>query len=60
MSRDEELIRSLGGPAKVAAMLGYDKAVGTQRVFNWITRGIPAQVKVDHPQIFMRDVKFGG
>lgn len=52
--KDSELIKSLGGPTKVAELLQFDKAVGVQRVQNWITRGIPAQVKVDHPEIFMR------
>jgi hypothetical protein len=50
---DKELINSLGGPAKVAEMLGYPKVIGTQRVFNWTKRGIPAQVKLDHPHIFL-------
>lgn len=50
---DSELIEHLGGPTKVAELLQFDKAGGVQRVQNWITRGIPAQVKVDHPAIFM-------
>lgn len=52
---DSELIEHLGGSTKVAELLGYDKAGGVQRVQNWLVRGIPAQVKVDHPKIFMRD-----
>ncbi|MNV92749.1 hypothetical protein D3C71_1873700 [compost metagenome] len=52
---DTELIKALGGPAKVAEMLGFDKGNGgVQRVQNWLVRGIPAQVKVDHPDIFMK------
>ena len=51
---DKELIEFLGGPAKVAELLGYDKDGGTQRVHNWITRGIPAQVKVDYQSIFLK------
>ena len=50
---DADLIRALGGPAKVAEMLGFDKG-GVQRVSNWRIRGIPAQVKLDHPHIFLR------
>lgn len=50
---DEKLIEALGGPAKVADKLGFDKEGGTQRVHNWTVRGIPAQVKVDHPELFM-------
>lgn len=51
---DKTLIDSLGGPAKVAELLGYDKDGGTQRVHNWTTRGIPAHVKVQRPDLFMR------
>jgi hypothetical protein len=50
---DKELIAQLGGPAKVAELLGYDKHGGVQRVHNWIARGIPASVKVEFPHIFM-------
>ena len=53
MKTDSELIHDLGGPARVAELLGFDKAIGTQRVHNWITRGIPAQVKLDYPHIFL-------
>lgn len=53
MKTDEEIISDLGGPAKVAELLGYDKQGGTQRVSNWITRGIPARVKVERPDLFM-------
>lgn len=48
MSNDKELIESLGGPAKLAARLGYS----VQRVQNWIVRGVPAQVRLNHPEIF--------
>lgn len=52
---DNDLIRALGGPTKVAELLGYDKAKGgVQRVQNWLERGIPAKVKLDHPHIFLR------
>jgi len=54
MNADELLIKRLGGPAKVAAMLGYDKARGVQRVHNWCSRGIPARVKVARPDLFMQ------
>jgi hypothetical protein len=54
MSTDTELIERLGGPAKLAERLGYDKrAGGIQRVQNWLTRGIPAKVKLDHPDVFL-------
>lgn len=47
---DAPLIAELGGPTKVAKKLGLTP----QRVQNWLTRGIPAQVKVDHPRLFMK------
>ncbi len=47
------LIDSLGGPARVAELLGYDRSAGgTQRVHNWRTRGIPAAVRLAHPEVF--------
>jgi hypothetical protein len=47
------LIDALGGPARLAARLGFDRtAGGTQRVHNWRTRGIPAAVRLAHPEIF--------
>jgi hypothetical protein len=52
---DKQLILYLGGPSKLCARLGYDKATGgVQRVANWMTRGIPSKVKVDHPDLFLR------
>lgn len=52
---DAQLIADLGGPTKVAELLGYDKARGgVQRVQNWLTRGIPAAVKVERPDLFLR------
>lgn len=52
---DSELIESLGGPAQVARLLGFD-VFGTQRVFNWTRRGIPAYIKLEHPGLFLRDL----
>lgn len=52
---DAELIKALGGSTKVAELLGYDKASGgVQRVQNWISRGIPASVKLQHFDLFVR------
>lgn len=51
---DRQTIERLGGPAKVAELLGYEKSLGgTQRVCNWLVRGIPAAVKVARPDLFM-------
>jgi hypothetical protein len=47
-----EVIDRLGGSAKVAELLGYEKHGGVQRVQNWKERGIPASVLLDHPTIF--------
>lgn len=57
MSDDKKLIEGLGGPAKVARLLGYPEESGTQRVHNWLSRGIPAKVKLDHPDLFLASSK---
>lgn len=47
---DKEILLKLGGSTKVAELLGYkDK----QRVQNWMTRGIPAKVKLQYPHLFL-------
>jgi len=51
---DKELISQLGGATKVARLLGYEMPDGARRVHNWIRRGIPAHVKVQRPDLFMR------
>lgn len=53
---DKKIIISLGGPAKVAELLGLNKAGGVQRVHNWMTRGIPAKEKLKRPDLFLRGV----
>lgn len=51
---DKEILDELGGATAVAKLLTYDlKTGGAQRVQNWYTRGIPAQVKLDHPDLFL-------
>ena len=49
---DAALIDAHGGPAEVARKLCLN-GFGTQRVFHWRTRGIPAQVKLAHPDLFL-------
>lgn len=49
---DAKIIKSLGGTAKVAELLGY-KEYGSQIVNNWMTRGIPSKVKLEHPELFL-------
>lgn len=51
---DKTRILKLGGPAKVARMLNLGKW-GTNRVSNWMTRGIPPAVKIDRPDLFLVD-----
>lgn len=52
---DSQLINALGGPSKVAKLLGFDKG-GAQRVHNWLTRGIPPKVKLEYPHIFLAGI----
>lgn len=49
---DADLIADLGGPTEVAKKLGWDKPGSVQRIQNWIVRGIPARVQLDHPDVF--------
>ena len=56
LTGDRALIKSLGGPAKLAILLGYEKnAGGVQRVHNWLSRGIPAAVKLQRADVFLAD-----
>ena len=50
----QKLIEHLGGPTKLAALLGFVKPGSAQRVQNWIERGIPAQVQLDFPHLFQK------
>jgi len=52
MKTDAQIIDDLGGPAKVASLLGFKPDVGTQRVHNWKTRGIPADVRLKNLALF--------
>ena len=53
MQTDKEIIEALGGATKVAECLGYKKHGGVQRVHNWMARGIPSKVKLEHREIFL-------
>lgn len=53
---DSELIDELGGPTKLARVLGYGSG-GPQRVSNWKSRGIPAEVKLERPDLFLRHLQ---
>lgn len=50
---DAALIAKLGGPSEVAKRLNYPTNGGPQRVHNWTKRGIPAKVKLEHPELFL-------
>jgi len=53
MKTDKELIEALGGAAKVVELLGWKGRPGqVQRVHNWRSRGIPAKVRLDYPDVF--------
>lgn len=52
LEQDRKLIADLGGPSAVAKRLQYAKG-GPQRVQNWLTRGIPPAVRLQHPDLFM-------
>lgn len=55
MNIEPNVIDALGGPKKVAEMLGILGEPGAiQRVGNWKRRGIPAQILVDHPEFFRK------
>ncbi|MDE1179468.1 hypothetical protein [Paraburkholderia sp.] len=53
---DSQLIEELGGATKLAERLGYQARGGIQRIQNWKTRGIPAEVKLEHPELFLTDL----
>lgn len=57
---DANLIHRLGGPSKVAELIGIEKHGGAQRVQNWLVRGIPYKVKVDFPNLFMPELAQSG
>ena len=55
---DKEIIEKLGGSTKVAKLLNFLMPSGAQRVHNWKTRGIPAYVKLKHPELFQRQLTY--
>ncbi|MEQ4618464.1 MAG: hypothetical protein ABN482_10485 [Corticimicrobacter sp.] len=53
MNTPEHIIDRLGGPAKVAELMGLSGKPGQiQRISNWKRRGIPARVLLDFPHVF--------
>ncbi|MEB2504610.1 hypothetical protein SB394_11875 [Burkholderia sp. BCCIQ04A] len=55
IERDRQVIAKHGGPAKFARLLELDEPGGTQRVSNWLRRGIPPSIKLEHLDLFMPD-----
>jgi len=54
---DRLTIERLGGPTKLAELLGYDKTSGgVQRIQNWTKRGIPSDVKLRWPELFLTEL----
>lgn len=49
---DHEIISHYGGPTSFAKLLGLTTPGSVQRVSNWVVRGIPAEVKLEHPHLF--------
>lgn len=57
MNTEIDVIGLLGGPKRVAEMLGFSHKPGAiQRVSNWRHRGIPPGILLAHPE-FHRKVK---
>jgi hypothetical protein len=55
-TQDAAIIQALGGPSRVAELIGLKKHGGAQRVQNWLVRGIPSRVKVKYPHHFMPEL----
>lgn len=52
-----EIIERHGGPTKVAELMGIlDEPGAVQRVSNWKRRGIPAEVRLQFPNLFVNPV----
>lgn len=49
---DKQIIKQLGGAGKVSKLVG----VSRQRAQNWLTRGIPAKIKIQFPELFLKEV----
>lgn len=48
---DAQIILRYGGATALARMLGLSSP---QRVHNWLVRGIPARVKIEYPDLFLK------
>lgn len=50
IDKDRKLIKDLGGATAVARLINRTP----QCVHNWTVRGIPAAVKLERPDLFLR------
>lgn len=57
LEADRALIERFGGPSKLAQLLGFSRVGGVQRVQNWKVRGIPSNVKLAYPDVFLAELK---
>lgn len=51
---DQDLIERLGGTTNLARLLGWPLPGGARRVNNWRARGIPARIKLEYPNLFLK------
>lgn len=56
---DRALIEREGGPAVLAKKLMLKGKFARERVQNWTWRGIPASIKLQYPEVFLKNVKRG-
>lgn len=53
IAADAQRIADLGGAAKVAELLGFERRLGgVQRVHNWTVRGVPPEIKLSRLDLF--------
>ena len=53
IEQDKRLLNSLGSYSSIARKLGKSP----QCVYNWSKRGIPAAIKLKHPDLFLKKQK---
>ncbi len=56
MHKDAEFIKNKGGSAKLSELLGFEKPRGVRRIENWKRRGIPSEIKIQFPHIFLTEL----
>lgn len=51
---DKDIIDYYGGSKKLATLLNLGGKHPEMRVHNWKSRGIPAEIKLRYPRIFLK------